>query len=556
MVLLTSLTRTFSIQFRNSLDFLVRETSGNLNDKMVMVEDVLLSIRKNIVIVDYLTENSPKTTSVEEQFQNCVNIYSDKNTENVDTCFLERVYLFDKYGDFQNCSYYLPQKIIQNDLDQYYKELNKKFNNSGRDVEFYDNDNYIDLAYVLYSDNMTKMGTIFFTINKDSFSNITKEMNAYSDSFWFVFNKYNEVMAENNLQLEQKQIEDIMETYNTNIYTKTLQDTSYLIYTQHMSMGFNCTLAVPENHLFQMLLESIRSYIYIMLFIIAGITGIAFLLIYKMTLPLKEVANSLQSVVDGVYTVKLPDFNSYEFANISRTFNTMIEKINYLINDVYKKKLLIKESELKLLQSRINPHFMFNVLNTIALKARMDRNEEVYKMVTSFASLIQARVYRDENEMISLKQELNYVNFYLYLQSYRFGDTLEYLIQCEDDSLMECYIPKLCLQFIVENAVVHGIEPKGEKGCVTLSVTRDADIVLIEIIDDGVGFDTDLDNAVPPEPAPAESGEHNRIALYNVYRLLMYYYGEPYGIHIFSKRGIGTKVVVKIPFNKEGKRNV
>ena len=170
-------------------------------------------------------------------------------------------------------------------------------------------------------------------------------------------------------------------------------------------------------------------------------------------------------------------------------------------------------------------------------------------MITSFSQLIQAKIYRKDTEKVQIRQELEYVEYYLYLQSYRYGDRLNYNIIVEDEEVLDMFIPKLCLQLIVENAVVHGIEPKLEPGFVEIVMFEKDRSIYIEISDDGVGFDQEGQVSLPINKEVKEKG-HNHVGLNNAHHIIQLTYGEKYGIHIFSKKGDGSKVTVHIPFDE------
>jgi len=290
-------------------------------------------------------------------------------------------------------------------------------------------------------------------------------------------------------------------------------------------------------------------YIYILIAIVLLLILFTVIFINKITRPLKEVASSIRLVGKGKLDIKMPDFDSREFAYIGEVFNSMTDRINHLIKDVYEKQLIIKESELKFLQSQVNPHFMFNVLNTIALKAKIDNNDEVSRMISSFAGLIQASIYRTDQEKVQIKQELVYLEFYLYLQSYRFGDKLNYKINYDHPELLNLYIPKLAIQFLVENAVMHGIEPKFGNGFVEVHIYARNERLIIDVKDDGIGFSDFDGNVRLPINETAEKKGHNQVGLNNTHKMIQYFYGTQYGISIDTRKNVGTTITIQIPFD-------
>ena len=138
------------------------------------------------------------------------------------------------------------------------------------------------------------------------------------------------------------------------------------------------------------------------------------------------------------------------------------------------------------------------------------------------------------------------MEYYLYLQSYRFGERLSYEITVSEDKLKEQYIPKLCIQLLVENAVVHGLEPKVGNGFVQVKVYRQEGCICIDTVDDGVGFGVDGEVALPLEKREKDSA-HNHVGLGNVHHMIQLMYGEAYGVTVFSSPGRGSTVRIRIP---------
>jgi two-component system sensor histidine kinase YesM len=315
------------------------------------------------------------------------------------------------------------------------------------------------------------------------------------------------------------------------------------------------TILVPQNQILLNLSKSINNFLIIVLFIF-GLSILASIFIYKKFIKIvSDFLNAVKLVNQGDYTAKLPIYEDHELNQVSITFNTMTSEIQYLINQVYEKQLLLKSTELKFLQSQMNPHFLFNVLATISWKSRMSGDESIYKMITSLSELLQASIYSDSKTEIPISKELQYVEFYLYLQKTRFEDRLTYTINISDDLLLDCYLPKLSLEPIVENAVVHGLENKIGSGNVTINIKSVQESIYFEVIDDGVGFDSKniLQNNTEP---PSASRNHNSIGLSNTDKRLKLLYGEQYGISIKSEKDVGTTVTVHIPIDRGGLTNV
>ncbi|GKX27570.1 hypothetical protein SH1V18_00500 [Vallitalea longa] len=549
---------TLSKYIVNDIEFFLKKTTDELGDKMILVEDMLLEIRDNQIISQYLEDisnnkhNSMEYSHIADNLNQCINIYSNQNNNDLQKPFVELVYLFDKKGNFFRDLYYdqIKQDIFQ--MDYKYQEIYEKFNKNTQDVQFFRDDDHYIIAYTVYSQYMDNIGTAFFSLNISSVTEVMNEMNKYDDTVWCVADKYNNIVASITDFHKYQSYLLGPELTDNNTYIKEINTTPYIMYSNKLSMGISCIGGVPKNIIHKLMIKSIRIPIIVLTIISIILIVVVGLAIYNLTKPLKVVTDKIRNVGEGNFEEKLPDYKSMEFSDISLVFNKMTEKINYLIKDVYQKQILIMEKDFKFLQSQMNPHFMFNVLNTIAFKAQIDGNMEIYKMINSFANLSQATINRKNNDKITIEEELSYVDYYLYLQKSRYGDKLKYNINCIDKDLRTYFIPKLAIQVMVENAVIHGIENKIDYGTVNVNINSDKKDIIIEVIDDGNGFKDQEGIIIPPIEVDSSSRKHNGIGINNTHAIIKYFYGDNYGVEIFTD-GNGTKVNIKIPFDRGDK---
>lgn len=545
------------------LDFFLTETNNNLNVKTEYLENIIYQIRYSSDLMDYLknagtyTEKEDKLKKLQEIYNRTIDISSQKNLGGGNKPIVEKVFLFDNSDNFLYTGYYAmlyseEKKSKEDAVKIYHSYKDEKEKTSGNlDYRYYTatpNNEY--LAFTLYDQNMDPQGVVVYELRLNALSGVMNQVGSYKNAFWMLYDKEENIICGENLETETLNIREISQAYHQDPYEYRIDKKAYRLYTENMSMNLKATIGIPKDQTFYLLYNAIGMYVLIIIVIIIGVFAAFIAVIYHLTKPLKEFTEKMKSVKDGDFETKLPDYSTEEFHEISQVFNEMTEYVNYLIKQVYEKQLSIKEMELKFLQTQMNPHFMFNVLNTIALQARIDQNEETYKMLTSFSQLIQAKIYRKDTEKVKIEQELNYVEYYLYLQSYRYGDRLNYLVEVENNEIVKMQIPKLCLQLIVENAVVHGIEPKLEPGFVTIRLYEKEDSIYIEVSDDGVGFDADGEISLDAVKARPQEG-HNHVGLNNAHHIIQLMYGEEYGIHILSKKGEGAKITVHIPFDKK-----
>ncbi|AIQ20065.1 helicase Ski2 [Paenibacillus sp. FSL H7-0357] len=338
---------------------------------------------------------------------------------------------------------------------------------------------------------------------------------------------------------------------NSEVSEVKINQESYLAVSRSIgTTGLTFIAGIPKKQVLSKLSESMRNYIWIIALIAFISLAAGVLLSLRFTRVIRDLLRSIRKVKKGDYNTRMPAYKDMELNQLSTTFNRMTEEINYLIKEVYENHLLIKESEIKFLQAQMNPHFLFNTLITIGYKAKLSKDETVYKMVTSLTELLQAGIYSNSLAKVPIRQELDYIKFYLYLQKERFEDKIEYTIHIEDEAILDLLLPKLSVEPLVENAVVHGVEKKLDKGIIHIHIYRRNDSIYFEITDNGNGFEYVPRNWSNFESMTMRKQGHNNIGLINTHKRVKLVYGEPYGVDVESEFGAGAKVTLHIPVDQ------
>jgi len=216
-----------------------------------------------------------------------------------------------------------------------------------------------------------------------------------------------------------------------------------------------------------------------------------------------------------------------------------------------KHQLEMKQNEirLKMLASQINPHFLFNALESIRMKAHLKGEKEIAQTVRLLGKLMR-RNLEISRRLARLEDEIDIVRCYLDIQRFRYEERLNYELLIEP-GMEQIPVPPLIIQPIVENAVVHGIEGKEEGGTVTVRIVREGDDALVEVADDGVGMEEDRLAALIASLDEQEGEEQRRIGLRNVHQRLILMYGPASGLSIESASGSGTRVSFRLPAGGE-----
>ena len=265
----------------------------------------------------------------------------------------------------------------------------------------------------------------------------------------------------------------------------------------------------------------------------------------------KEMAK----VVEGNFEIKENIDGKDEIADLYKNLYTMVDSIKNLINEVYvkeleQKKLIVKQKdvEFKMLASQINPHFLYNTLETIRMRAFCNGDRELADIVKKLGKIMR-RNLEVTNEVVTLKSELDMISNYLEIQSLRFKGKVEYNFKLEVDPEEYLILP-LLLQPIVENAFVHGLEGSTKLGKIEVSIYDEVGYLIVEISDNGVGITKEKLDYINGKLRAYNDTNKKSIGISNVNERLKLFYGEEYGLYILSTLGVGTKVIILLPSKK------
>lgn len=269
----------------------------------------------------------------------------------------------------------------------------------------------------------------------------------------------------------------------------------------------------------------------------------------SITLPIQKLRDSMKCVQEGDFSTADVAVNSRnEIGSLTKSFDVMTHKIQNLMEQNIHEQEEKRKSELKALQSQINPHFLYNTLDSIIWMAEGKKNEEVVLMTASLARLLRQSI-SNEDEVVPISKEVEYAKGYLTIQKMRYKDKLEFEIDV-DPSILNIRLIKLVLQPIIENAIYHGLKYKESKGLLIIKGFMKDDNAVLQVIDDGVGMDEEtLQHIYDRHKVNYQS---NGVGVYNVQKRLKLYYGNDYGITYESEKGKGTTATIVIPGRQEG----
>lgn len=278
----------------------------------------------------------------------------------------------------------------------------------------------------------------------------------------------------------------------------------------------------------------------------AGILG-AFFISSQITRRITNLSVAMDHVQEGNFSTRLSIQGNDEIAELSHHFNSMLKDLRRLMNEVVETQKEKRKRELEILQAQINPHFIYNTLDTLQWKALEHGASDLSELILSLSSFFRVSLSKGK-EMIPLREEIKHVRSYLDIQKARYEEILTYEIQVEE-SLDDVFLPKILLQPLVENAIYHGIKPKLAQGKISILAQLEGEDLVLTVQDNGVGMTDEqvnqLEEAFEGKRAPVSYGLHN------VHQRIRLTYGNPYGLHVESCLQDGTTVTIRLPMEKK-----
>jgi|LSQX01.2.fsa_nt_gb two-component system sensor histidine kinase YesM len=394
-------------------------------------------------------------------------------------------------------------------------------------------------------------GLLIFQVNKDIFTEITQEFNTEATQFSIVSHSGQDVYVYNGNSKKLSEVE--LSNLANREYGQISSKRHYLMFTKMYDPDWYVICNIDLKLLYSdvyFLIECTG-----LLCLLSTIILIIFTWFIQ-----KEYINPINTLVKMMRTWKENETYKNVFKGrkdeigvLFHNFKMMTERISSLINQNYRDQIIKKETEIKMLQSQINPHFLFNTLESINCVAQINDVPQISNMVTALSDIMEQTMGRDDR-LITLAREIEHVDNYFYILKIRFEDKLQ-MKKDIDKKAFIAKIPNIIIQPIIENAVYHGVMPSHKKGKIVLTARLYAEDLIITVVDNGIGIgEKELQELNERFSVGNESyfdkkkSEGNRIGLENVNRRIKLLYGEEYGITIKSRHNEFTKVILKLKY--------
>ena len=268
--------------------------------------------------------------------------------------------------------------------------------------------------------------------------------------------------------------------------------------------------------------------------------------------PIDDLSATFIKLRDRHFDIRIDGPNLVEFVPLYDSFNEMAEQLDELIQKEFQQTLLLEKAQLKQLQAQINPHFLYNSLDSVIWFLRMGKNKDAEKMLTELSTLFKISLSKGR-EIITIEDELKHIGSYLFISNMIYSKKFTYSIEC-DPSLYQYQTPKLLLQPLAENAILHAVPLPDEKVHIHVSIRENGDCLLLSVQDISQGMSPETLEILrkqinaPRQPDKQDSG----YGLYNVNERIRIFYGPDFGLNIDSDPDIGTEITLKIPKLERG----
>jgi two-component system sensor histidine kinase YesM len=397
------------------------------------------------------------------------------------------------------------------------------------------------------------LGTIIYSLDANFFLSLGSGSSIIKQSNVAILNPFNELLVGGGSpetdKLIRNSISNVLSEGDAAMATVEYAGTDSHLFVQERTptLGWRVLCFIPMSVLLSGTQIIVFVIVLVSLLAVLISTGIAAILSNSATRNIKILEQTMRRVEDGNFDVRIVPLGKDEIGSLSLRFNFMLARINELINIVYKEQIAKQQAEFTVLRSQINPHFLYNTLGTVKWYARMNKQPEIERMISSVIDLLKSSVRR-VGEFHSLDQEITQLKNYVFIQKIGYGEAFQMYDEV-DEPLLACEVPYFILQPLVENAILHGIEMSKGIGKIQLTakvVERD---LLLTVEDNGKGMDTVqvaniLHVGSQKESVPGVTG----IGIHNVHERIQLYYGPQYGLSYESALGLGTKAIVRIPY--------
>ena len=345
----------------------------------------------------------------------------------------------------------------------------------------------------------------------------------------------------------QKQLSRVIQNYYDSSTLAQEYGEYYLIHVGQEANNLEACALVSQSLLTATQRSLNRSLLVIMVMMLGIVVIFVILLSRWLTRPTEQMLETIERIKNGETQLRVQPVGwSEELKVLGTEFNDMLDRVQAMAQEEYKYRLMVERTEYKMLQAQINPHFLYNTLNTMSGIATAQNCPLVSGLCHSLSAVFRYSLNMTD-EFSTVQKEMEHVRNYLYVMDVRSGSDVAYDYQIAEETLQD-QLPRICLQPIVENAITHGLRNVRRKDKkLTISAVHDEGLLIIRVVDNGTGMDAEEMNHLLEKNDPKRVETGVSIGILNVNARLKRVFGEEYGILIDSRIGEGTEVIIRVP---------
>ncbi|GIM28824.1 histidine kinase [Clostridium polyendosporum] len=556
-------------QIENNFTSFMKENNAQLNERINMVISDIDRV-SSLSIIDREVQDilgkdyKPNTKEYVNDVNTMNRLISSSSTLN--SFYYEVIFIGENGQYYSN----LPSTPPNKGLIEKWIPIVKRLNGQKMITDIYKGNNgteYISInRMLLNSINFKENGFAFVNIRLEDFqrflrSNIEKQ-NFFSntivlgDKNVIYYSKEHELIKNECSDDVIKRVNNNWREIENNKYKLTLGSEQYLLVgTTNEVTGWKIIQYIPMSYISAQSKESAYFYILTMLPILGLFIFIGYFISARIINPVYKLKKAMKNVEEGEFTTVLEDnLKQDEMGELIHSYNQMVRRLKESIYQNYIAKMNQKKVEFKMLEAQINPHFLYNTLNLISSMAELEGIDDISIISNSLSEMFRYNI--KAGSIVKIGDELNQIKNYIAIQKMRFLGKFDFQYMISKD-IEEYFMLKFLLQPLVENAVFHGLENKDGQGSLSIEFKEENNILIINIEDNGIGINEDILKRLneklnlPRENIIIEDkSEH--IGIENVHFRIKDYYGENYGVKVFSKINKGTKIQLIIPVMKRG----
>lgn len=399
------------------------------------------------------------------------------------------------------------------------------------------------------------IGTVFMAATTNLVTDKLKGYHIADDSELYLTLGENFYILENN---KFKKTDNNFELIKTNKSDPTSQKTKaatvrdnngkkVMMVSYPVRNGITLTQVIPQSQI----MPQQGAWFLLLIFLCGLILLLAMFITYSLdrniSRPVAMLRKKINAIAKGDFSIAPELESDSELGLVGRGINKLSTDVVLLMEKRISDEKRRRDLEYRMLQSQINPHFLYNTLNSIKMMAVIQGFNGIVEMTTSLSRLLMS-VSKDLRKVVPLRDEIALLDEYIIIQKYRYGNSIIWEKEIENESLLDVSIPRFSLQPIVENSIFHGLEPKGG-GIIKLKVSKEEDDVICAIIDNGIGMKSDIIKKLLMNDHKTK-GMFSKLGIHNVNERLIYAFGKGYELSIDSVENQGTTMTIRLPINR------